>query len=164
MNEEENCISKQEEKKKTIMLAIIITIVCIASIIIASNITIYDKPKIDAKAKQGTPQVEEQYEYSSLDINDGYSVALCGKPKLENNQLDIYITNQENNDIGLKAQVLDEEENVLGETGLLHPNQYVQSVKLKETIQKGSNIKIKIMEYEMDTYHSKGSVTLKLTI
>ena len=29
MNEEENCISKQEEKKKTIMLAIIITIVSI---------------------------------------------------------------------------------------------------------------------------------------
>ena len=76
----------------------------------------------------------------------------------------VYFTNAEENSVYLKLRVLDEEGNILGETGLLKPGEYVKGVELDKDPSAETTISLKIMSYEPDTYMSEGSVVLKTTI
>ena len=160
MQEELICKSEKTQLKKYIITTIITVIVLTASVILAINIKFYDKPKPDKTAQEGVPTVEEKYEYSTLEINDGYEIGLCGKPNITNNQIELYFTNMEKNDVWIKVQILDSENKVIGETGIIEPNKYVKSIELNENIE--GKINIKVIEYEIDTYNSKGNVNLKL--
>ena len=64
----------------------------------------------------------------------------------------------------LKVRVLDEKGNTLGETGLVRPGEYVQSVELDTVPKTGTPIVLKIMAYQPDTYYSEGAVSLNTTI
>lgn len=77
---------------------------------------------------------------------------------------DVYLTNDEGNKVWLKLRILDEEDNILAETGLLKPNEYVKTVTFDKIPKSGANIKLKIMAYEPDTYYSAGAVTLNTTV
>ena len=160
MEEEQICKSAKTQVKRTIISGILTILIIAISIIIALNIKFYDKPKEDKAAKEGIPTIEEQYEYSTLVINDGYEIGLCGKPKIEEDKINLYITNMEQNEVWLKAEILNEEEKIIGQTGIIKPNQYVQSIEIEEKIE--GTVNIKIVEYEIDTYRSKGSVNLKI--
>ena len=76
----------------------------------------------------------------------------------------MYLTNDEGNKVWLKLRILDEEDNILAETGLLKPNEYVKTVTFDKIPKSGANIKLKIMAYEPDTYYSAGAVTLNTTV
>ncbi len=52
---------------------------------------------------------------------------------------------------------------LLGETGLIKPGEYVKSVKLNESPEAGSDIRLRIVAYEPETYYSAGSVVLNTT-
>ena len=84
--------------------------------------------------------------------------------KMDGGKAVVYFTNAEENSVYLKLRVLDEDGNILGETGLLKPGEYVEGVELGETFSAGTTISLKIMSYEPDTYMSEGSVVLKTTI
>ena len=60
--------------------------------------------------------------------------------------------------------MLDENGNTLGETGLIKPGEYVQSVELDRVPKVGTPIVLKIMAYQPDTYYSEGAVSLNTTI
>ena len=53
---------------------------------------------------------------------------------------------------------------LLGETGLIRPGEYVQSVTFDTVPASGATISMKVMAYEPETYHSAGAVTLNTTI
>ena len=76
----------------------------------------------------------------------------------------MYFTNDDGNEVWLKLRILDEEDNILAETGLLKPNQYVRTVTFDTVPENRANIKLKIMAYEPDTYYSAGAVTLNTTV
>ena len=48
--------------------------------------------------------------------------------------------------------------NILGETGLIRPGEYVRSVNLTALPQPDAEVSYKIMSYEPDTYFSCGAV------
>ena len=77
---------------------------------------------------------------------------------------DVYFTNSSEQEIWLKLRVLDENSNILGETGLIKPGEYVKSVSIDADIPDGTAIKLKIMAYEPETYYSAGAVTLNTQI
>lgn len=119
----------------------------------------FTPPPFDPAAQVGTPAVPEGLGYSELDCQV-YKVSLCGKLSANG---DIWLTNPESNTVWLKVRVLDEKGNILGETGLLRPGEYVRTVALSAVPKSGTPITLKIMAYEPDTYHSAGAASLNTT-
>jgi len=58
------------------------------------------------------------------------------------------------------VRLSDTEGNVLGETGLIRPGEYVQRVRLVSPPQMTTDVVLTVMSYEPETYYSMGSVTL----
>ena len=122
-------------------------------------------PPFEAAAMQGAPDVPEELQHSSP-YREGmaYRFSVCAKVTMDGSKAIVYFTNAAENSVYLKLRVLDEDGNILGETGLLKPGEYVEGVELGETFSAGTTISLKIMSYEPDTYMSEGSVVLKTTI
>ena len=111
----------------------------------------------------GIPDVPEELGWQELDAQ-AFQVGVCGAVVLEGSQADVWLTNPESNTIWLKLRILDEDGDVLGETGLIRPGEYVQSVTFDTVPAPGTAISMKVMAYEPETYHSAGAVTLNTTI
>lgn len=122
-------------------------------------------PAFDETARQGVPTVAEDLGYTEL-YQEGmaYRVAVCGVPTVDGQSLSVYFTNAQSNEKYLKLRVLDAKGNILGETGLLRPGEYVQSVTLNRTLSPGTKITLKVMGYEPKDYTSAGSVNLNVTV
>ena len=119
-------------------------------------------PPFDAGAVSGTPDIEnpEAIGYTELDAK-AYKLSVCGLVKLDGNSADIYFTNPDTNDVWLKIRVLDKKGNILGETGLIRPGEYVKTITFDKKVPKvGDEITMKIMGYQPDTYYSAGAVNL----
>lgn len=155
------------------MIIPILSILCVLSIIVMlfaisnapKNEVEFAPPNFEVEAIQGLPKPPQELGWSEL-YQDGmnYRVGICGNIVAYNNVADIYLSNSSDNKVWLKLRVLDENNNIIGETGLLKPNEYVKSVKLVANVQNGQRIKLKIMSYEPETYYSQGSVVLNTNI
>ena len=124
-------------------------------------------PPFEQEAVSGEPEVPEDLGYSPLDIPGAYRVSLCGKAVEEDGRADVWFTSHAENTVWMKLRVLDAQGNILGETGLLKPGEYVKSVDLTGTdasLEDGMELQLKIMAYEPDTYHSAGSAVLNTTL
>ena len=53
-----------------------------------------------------------------------------------------------------------EEGNILAESGLIKPGEYLASLPFSAPVSAGTSITMKIMAYESNTYCSAGAVTL----
>ena len=93
-----------------------------------------------------------------------FSAYLCGNVTANANSITVYFTNPAENTVWLKLRILDENGNILGESGIIRQNEYVESIMLSDSLPNNTPIKMKIMAYEPDTYHSEGAVTVKTTI
>ena len=93
-----------------------------------------------------------------------YLVGICGKFIPKGNAADVWLTNPESNAVWLKVRVLDEKGNILGETGIAKPGEYVQSVTLDTVPKTGKPIVLKIMAYQPETYYSEGAVSLSTKV
>lgn len=123
------------------------------------------KPNFDIAAVQGMPEVPDNLGYSSpYQEGMAYRFSVCGNVTLEGKNATVYFTNAEGNEVYLKLRVLDEDGNILGESGLIKPGEYVKCVELSKTLAVGTKIKLKIMSYEPDTYLSAGPATLNTQI
>ena len=122
-------------------------------------------PAFEAAAVTGTPEVPDGLGYSAP-YQDGmaYRFAVCGNVLMDDRQALVYFANPAENETWTKLRIYDENGNVLGETGLIKPGEYVQYVMLNQELAPGTPIKLKIMGYEPDTYLSAGSVVLNTLI
>ena len=116
----------------------------------------FTPPPFDSTAVVATPLVPDGLGYSELDCQ-AYKVSLCGKLNANG---DIWLTNPESNEVWLKVRVLDENGNILGETGLVRPGEYIQTVDLISVPKAGTPVTLKIMAYEPETYYSAGAASL----
>lgn len=125
----------------------------------------FTPPPFEREAVAGVPQVSQQLGYTQL-YKEGmaYRVSICGIVTMEEQDAIVYFTNTEGNEKYLKLRVLDEQDQVLGETGLLKPGEYVKAVSLNKEQKPGTPIKLKVMGYQPETYESAGCVTLSVTI
>lgn len=122
-------------------------------------------PAFEEAAIEGAPNVPEGLGYSApFQEGMAYRFAVCGNVIMEGNQALVYLTNPAENDAWIKLRIFDESGNVLGETGLLKPDQYVQCVTLSAELVPGTPVRLKIMGYEPEIYTSAGSVVLNTQI
>ena len=121
-------------------------------------------PAFESAAEAGMPTVMDS-SWTQLH-RDGmdFSAHLCGKLTLNRKAADVYFTNDSGNTVWLKLRILDENDQILAETGLLKPDEYVKTVHFTKIPQPGDIIKLKIMAYEPETYYSAGAVTLYTTV
>lgn len=162
--------NKPKQNKNVTVLAAVFAVALIIMIVALSVSKEAERgefvpPTFDASAVEGTPEVPDGLGYSAP-YQDGmaYRFAVCGNVLMEGKQALVYFTNPAENDTWTKLRVYDENGNILGETGLLKPGEYVQYVELDKELASGTPIKLKIMGYEPDTYLSAGSVVLNTQI
>ncbi len=119
-------------------------------------------PPFEPSAKTGEPQTEMIPEGSGYGLLDAqaYQAALCGNPGVRGQEVFLYLTNPEANTVWLKVRIIGESGEILGESGLLKPGEYAESVPLYTVSAGDIPVQLKLMAYEPDTYHSAGAVSL----
>lgn len=158
-----------KNQTRLLLPAIILCALSLLGMVLALTLTdrqevaSFTPPPFDATAQAGTPTVPEELGWSELDAQ-AFQAGVCGVFAPQGDTVDVWLTNPENNAVWLKLRVLDEKGNVLGETGLLRPGEYVQSVTLTSVPNSGTPLTLKLMAYEPDTYHSAGAVSLRTTV
>ena len=166
-------VLKKKSKKAVISVLSICCLISVLSMIYVLFITNSNSrqnefipPDFEMTAQTGTPVVPSHLEWSEI-FHDGmtFKVGISGKIIVkENNHADIFLLNNKENNVWLKLRVLDENNNILGETGLIKPCEYVQSISFSENVTVGQKIKLKIMSYQPETYYSEGTIILNTTI
>ena len=157
---------KKQMKNYILPLAAVLCAVSLAVMVFAltrqevqTEMGEFTPPPFDSAAVVGTPEVPDGLGYNELDCQV-YKVSLCGKLNADGH---IWLTNPESNEVWLKVRILDAKGNILGETGLVRPGEYVQTVELTTIPKSGTPITLKIMAYEPDTYYSAGAASLNTT-
>lgn len=161
---------KQDKNKIKNKLSLAV-LVCVLSIVVMIVTLCYHKsemgefvpPSFDEAAQTGIPVVPDGLGWQELDAT-AFKVSVCGKIIPNGMSADVWLTNPENNTVWLKLRVLDKNGTILGETGLIRPGEYVQTVTLDTMPKAGTSIVLKLMSYQPDTYYSEGAVTLDTTI
>ena len=161
---------KRDRKKIFALLLCAVAVFSVAVMIAAFSLTgdndaEFVPPPFENEAVAGIPNVPDGLGYSEL-WQEGmtYRFSVCGNVVMDGADATVYFTNPSVNDVWLKLRVLDKNGKILGETGLIKPGEYVESVTLCREIEEGTAIVLKIMGYEPETYHSVGAVSLKTSI
>lgn len=163
-------MAQQKHRKNwAVPVLVIVCLLCLAMMAAALVYTQspaqgeFTPPPFEESAVSGIPEVPEELGWQELDAQV-FRVSVCGAVVLEGSQADVWLTNPESNIVWLKLRIMDENGTVLGETGLIRPGEYVQSVIFDTVPAPGTAISMKLMAYEPKTYHSAGAVTLNTTI
>lgn len=158
-----------QERMKNWRRVLILTVVCVLSVaVMLYTLTrpqdTFVPPPFENAAVDGTPQsLPDALGYTALDAS-AYRLALCGAPVVKECRVQLYFTNPEGNSVWLKVRVYASDGTLLGESGLLKPGQYVESVALNPVPVQNIPVALKVMAYEPDTYQSAGAVTLNTTL
>ena len=142
-----------------VVICAVAAIIMVIMLVTSGSGKSFTPPPFDPAAQTGTPDVPESAGYGDLDAGD-FKFYAVGNLTAENGKTDIWLTNPAENNIWLKARLLDKDENILGESGLIKPGEYIQSIELDEIPKGTSSITLKIMAYEPSTYRSAGAIAL----
>lgn len=123
-------------------------------------------PSFDENAVSGTPDIANPEEKGYLEVyREGmsFNAFLCCELEITDSKADIYFTNPQKNSLWMKLRIFDENGSVIAETGLIKPNEYLKTVEFTSLPKDGSEITVKIMTYEPNTYFSGGAVPVKIS-
>lgn len=162
-------MKKEHTKQNMLLWASVLCVLSFAGMVLAlaagGKQQKFTPPPFESAAVAGTPEVPESLGYSSpYQEGMGYRFSVCGNVTMDGSSAVVYFTNPTENQVWIKLRVLDKDGNLLGETGLLKPGEYVETVELAENLPVGTPVKLKIMGYEPETYYSAGSVILNTTV
>lgn len=159
-------------KTEKIILIILVIAIIIAGIAVltdsrSDNVIVDDfkAPSFEGEAILGVPEnVETSLRYSELAIKEGFVVSMCVDPIVEGSKATVYFTSDAENTVWVRLQLLDEKGNLLGESGVLRPGEYVAKIALTDVPKKDELVVAKILSYEVDTYYSQGSATAQVML
>lgn len=118
-------------------------------------------PDFDANAVEGIPKNIDEPSYQDMKMED-FSFKIFGEPKIENDELVLYLTNLEENPSWMKVRIYDENGNVLGESGIVRNGEYLRNVHINSAMTTGQTVVARMFFYEPETYMSMGAFNLKL--
>lgn len=161
---------KKKSNQKGIWIAAAVCAVALIAMIAALCVPpvtqqgTFTPPPFDPAAVAGTPTVEDSLGWMKVSAEGmSFSAYICGEVIVEGGKADIWFTSEADNEVWLKLRIYDADGNILGETGLIRPGEYLQSVTFDTIPANGQSIVMKLMSYEPDTYYSMGAVNLNTT-
>lgn len=163
------CYTSLRQAIKFILAALILIILAVG--IFLWMLTI--KPNIyDKNRKSGIPEaLPEEFGYTCYQAQDICDVWICGNPYFDGKNVDFYVTNPTTNEgIAIRAEIYtvaftrDENGNItgtfpdelLGRSGFIHAGEYIQTIKLDETLKTQTPVILKIGTYVEETEKSNG--------
>ncbi len=90
-------------------------------------------------------------------------VGMDTSPFYRDGRLYLNIANPKDNTVWFLVRVY-LEENVIAETGIFYPDEYVESVACNRNLSANDKILIKVLAYEPDTYHSEGVAQISAAV
>lgn len=134
----------------------------------------FEIPPFETQAGKGIPEIpEEALDYRMFEIGEGIRVGLCGNIKTASSDEDgsetggkawVYFTSDSGNTVWLKMVLLNTENEKIGESGLLLPGEYVEEIALDSMPEETSEVTVRILSYEPETYYSMGSAAAKVRL
>lgn len=122
-------------------------------------------PGFDKSAQVGEPTPDLDLGYTAVNVEQGFEIRLCGRLFVKNNKVEINLTNPASNDVWMMTELQDGNGQVLAQSGIIKPGEYVQSVTLlKKMTAAETNVKIVVIGYAPDTYASRGTVGMKTVL
>ena len=154
----------------SLMLAFVILLFCFAACsdkkeeeetTAAPIIGDFVPPPFDETAEVGKPTVPDPKEmgYTSFDAH-AFKVTICCEITFSGNNADLYFTNPEENNVWLKLRVINASGEVVAETGLIRPGEYIKTVRFSKIPSSGEKITLKAMAYEPQSYYSVGAAPI----
>lgn len=153
--------------KKRILPAV--AVLCAAAIVVMAMALTrsgqqgFTPPPFKPEAQSGQPTVPQDVGYGELDAR-AFRFSAAGELLALDGEVEVWLTNPAENTVWLKVRILYEAGNILGESGLLRPGEYVRAVRLEKIPKQPTPVSLKIMAYEPETYYSAGSAVLKTTL
>ena len=151
---------------KKVLIGIIVLLVCILCVIFVfykKKIT-FKIPSFDENATVIPEKIDNEY-YTNLDVTDGLSIGVSGVISVDsNNEGSVNLTSSVDNKAYVKARLLDSSNNIVGETGLIKPGEYVEKMKINKNINEKDKFTLKIMSYDPNTYYSMAAVKLSVSL
>lgn len=163
-------MAKNKKNNKALYIAAAVCVACVVFMLVALLVPKqaergeFTPPEFASDAQQGTPNVPDELGWFTPQAEGlTLKVSLCGEVILKDGKADVYFTNHAENENWMLLRVLDSEGNILAQTGIIKPGEYVKTVEFDTVPQNGQTIVYKVMSYEPDTYYSAGSITLRTT-
>lgn len=160
-------MSKAEQRILLVLGAVVLAVFAAVLILRGGGrdtvVTDFTPPPFDPAARSGQPQGVEQSTYGTLNLADGIAVSLCSAPAVTDGAARVYFASDADNTAWVRLRLLDAQGDLLGETGLLRPGEYVESVVLQKQPRK-AQATVKILTYQPDTYYSLGSASAQITL
>lgn len=160
-------------KNRKINLLMVTALICAVSLIVMIFVLVFtfredgsrsfSPPPFEENAVRGVPDVSEDLGWGEIDTQV-FQASVCGVIVPNGNTADVWFTNPESNSVWMKLRISDSEGNIIGETGIIRPGEYVKEIIFTDVPQEGDTIILKLMAYEPETYYSAGSAALTTTV
>lgn len=152
-------------RKKLIAAAVFLVIsvgLMISVIVIESNKQApgFTPPPFDPSAVSGVPEGTDESWTQISKEEMGLSAHVCGKVTVTDGKADLYFTNDNDNSVWMKLRIVNKSGDIIAETGLIKPGQYIKTVTFTSVPAVKEEICMKVMMYEPETYHSAGAFSL----
>ena len=159
---------ERNEKRILIVLAILIAAALVAVVLVRGGetdvvVNEFVAPSFDETAVVGVPEGMDPTKYGTLALNETIQVSLYSTPLVEGTSAKVYFTSSESNTAWVKLRLLDVKGEVLGETGLIRPGEYVESITLVKEPREAEAV-ARILTYEPETYYSLGSASAQILL
>lgn len=151
------------QKVIIILLSIVFVFLTFALMYLLVHNDNFVAPSFDADAKAIPDTLPDSY---ALFENEQYSFTfgMCDDIRQKDGSSEVYFTNPSSNIAYLKLRIMNEDGDILYESGLIRPSECIESIPLSLEEYVDDDIHVKIMAYEIDTYHSLGAFVAKLNI
>lgn len=146
---------------KIYLIFIFAILIFILSLIYYNDKVRYVRPKFDENAINGIPELDDD-DYKKISPEGLYNFSLLSIPKLNNNKLLLYFTNDGGNLVYLKVRIY-KDDKIIGESDLIKPGEFIEYVNVNG-VRKDDTVLIKVMSYNMNNYYSEGVVKLNVEI
>ncbi len=147
----------------TVALCAFLALVLVFMLLTGGKEKDFTPPPFEQNAMAGVPDVPQEAGYAQADA-EAFQFAAAGNLQVQEESVDVWLTNPAGNSVWLKARILDENGQILGESGLVKEGEFVQTILLDTVPKHSMEVSLKIMAYEPETYYSAGAAVLKTTL
>lgn len=123
----------------------------------------FTPPPFEENAISGEPTVAFPQIYGTLTLTEDLAVRLYSAPVVQDGKIAVYFASKAENTLWVRLRITDENGNILGQTGLLKPGEYVESISLLKK-PKSSRAVAKILTYQPETYYSMGTANANIQL